>query len=121
MFDILERHHKVLITSLALLLTVGYVYKLCWPHEGDEKFQYGFYAYEKWKGGPMRWTSRKALTRVEAVSDLFGFRVVSSGSNSTGPEGLTFEVSLDGKLLNSIHLFDGGRRYLYYYVPDIKG
>ena len=69
----------------------------------------------------MRWTWRKALTRVEAASDLFGFRVVAGGANSTGPEGLTFKVYLDGKMLDDVHFFDGGCRYLYYYVPGIKG
>ena len=121
MFDILERHCKVFIASLALLLTVGYVYKLCRPHEGDEKFQYGFYAYEKWKGGPMRWTWRKACARVEATSDLFEIKVAASGHNSTGPNGLLLKIFLQGEALDEVHFFKGGYRTLYYCVPDIEG
>ena len=83
----MERHYKVLVTSLALLLVLGYVHKLCWTHRGDDKSEYGYYAYEHWKEGKMRWTWRKACTRIEAVSNLFGFRVVAAGYNSTGQIG----------------------------------
>ena len=121
MFNILERHYKVLITSLALLLVVGYVHRLWWPHKGEEKFEYGYYAYEKWKEGKMRWTWRKGCMRVKATSDLFAFRVVVQPHNSTGPDGLTFKVFLDGDVLDSVHFFNGGSRFLYYYVPNIEG
>ena len=121
LFGILERHYRILITLLALLLAVGYVHKLNRTHKGEENFEYGYYPYEKWKEGEMRWTWRKALTRVEAASDLFGFRVVVRGYNSTGPEGLTFKVFLDGKMLDEVRFFDGGLRYLYYYVPGSEG
>ena len=121
MFGLLERHYKILITSLALLLTVGYVHKLCWLHKGEENFEYGYYPYENWKEGRMRWTWRKACMKVKGVSDLFGFRVVAAGYNSTGSDGLTFMVFLDGEMLDRMQFFDGGSRNLYYYVPNIEG
>ena len=105
MFGIIGRYYKVLITSLALLLAVGYVHKLYWPHKVDEKFEYGYYAFEKWKEGKMRWTWRKASMRVEAVSDLFGIKVIAGGQNSTGPEGLTVKVFFDGEMLDRVHFF----------------
>jgi len=121
LFGLLERHYKILITSLALLLAAGYVNKLCWPHKGGLDFEYGYYPYEDWKEGTMRWTWRKTRMRIEAVSDLFGFKIAARGFNSTGPEGLTFKVFLDGEMLDKVHFFDGGRRYLYFYIPDIEG
>lgn len=122
LFGFLERHYKILITSLILLLAVGYIHKLfCSHNKGEDNFEYGYYPYENWKKGKMRWMWRKALARVEAASDLFGFRVVAGGPNSTEPDGLTFKVYLNGKLLDQIHLFDGDHRYLYYYVPGIEG
>ena len=121
MFGLLERHYKILITSLALLLAVGYVHKLCWPHLVGNGFEYGFSTYEKWKQGQMRWTWRKARMRVEARSNLFGVSVTAAPYNSEVPDGLTLKVYLDDKILDSIHFFNGGNRHLYYFVPEIEG
>jgi len=121
LFGFLERHYRLLIASLALLLAAGYVHKLCWTHRGEDNFEYGYYAYENWKEGPMRWTWRKACVRVEATSDLFGIKVAAAGYNSTGPDGLTLRVFLEDETLDVVHFFGGGSRHLYYYVPDIDG
>jgi len=58
---------------------------------------------------------------LRAETNLLGMRVVAQSHNSKGPEGLTFDVSVDGELLDSVWLVDGGSRYLYWYVPGIKG
>ena len=118
---ILERHYKVLITFLALVLAVGYVHKLCWPHKEGDKFEYGYYAYESWNEGKMRWTWRRGRTLIKATSDLFGFKVAAAGYNSTGSEGLEFKLFLDGEMMDKVHFFDGGSRCLYYYVPNVEG
>jgi hypothetical protein len=121
LFGILARHYKILITLLALLLTGGYVYKLCWIHKGADAFEYGYYDYENWKEGKMRWTWRRGGMRVKATSDLFLINVVAQPHNSKGPDGLTFKIFLDGEMLDSVHFFNGGSRNLYYYMPHIEG
>jgi hypothetical protein len=121
LFGILARYYKVLITLLALLLSVGYVYKLCWIQKGDDAFEYGYYDYGEWKEDKLRWTWRKANMRVKATSDLFLIKVVAQPHNSKGPEGLTFKIFLDGEMLDSVRFFNGGSRSLYYYMPNIEG
>jgi hypothetical protein len=101
-------------------VAVGYVHKLCFPHK-QENFEWGYYAYENWGTGKMRWMWRRGAMHLRAETNLLGMRVVAQSHNSKGPEGLTFDVSVDGELLDSVWLVDGGSRYLYWYVPGIKG
>lgn len=84
------------------------------------KNQYGFYGFENWNEGPMRWTMKKAQARVKPDSDLMGFKVVAHSANSSQPEGLKVTLFCDDILIDEINFFNGGTQLLYYYLPSIK-
>ena len=70
-----------------------------WPSGGD----YGYYVFEEWPEGPMRWTAKKSLTRVTATSNLFGMRVAAQASNSSDSDGLKLIISLNKCTITYYH------------------
>jgi hypothetical protein len=118
--DKVARWTPVLIGILTVTLVLGHLEKL---YSGDIRLrlhEYGFYDDENWDGEKMRWTWRKTTSRAMAESDLFGFKVAATPSNSQEPEGLRFRLFLNDNLLDEINFFNGGNQSRYYYIPYLR-
>jgi O-antigen ligase len=116
----ISRWSPALIGIVSVILVLGHLEKLYSDDIRLHQYESGFYGYENWDGEKMRWTLRKASSRVIAGSNLFGFKVVAMPSNSQEPEGLRFKLFLNDNLLDEINFFNGGTQLRYYYIPHIK-
>ncbi|MCP4601422.1 MAG: O-antigen ligase family protein [Proteobacteria bacterium] len=121
LFNARSRRFNALLCVLAVLLAVGYGCRL---YDADPRLkirEFGFYGHENWGAEKMRWTWKKSLTNVKATSNIFGIKVVAASHNSAGPEGLEFRLFANDRLLEHVHFFNGGERFLRYWVPSVDG
>ena len=122
MFGILGRHYKFLIMSLALLLAAGYIHKLCRTHQGEDNFEYGYYAYENWEEGRMRWTWRRGGMRIRATGDLFGIKVVVCHTVGLDKKPVAMNISVDGQLVDHLDFrVIGSQKWHYWLKKRNKG
>ena len=112
---------KWLLILLGILLAAGYSHRLGRPNLDARDLEYGFYQYENWEQGKIRWTGKRAVTMITPEADVFGIKVVAFSQNSSPPEGLNLKVFLDDRQLENTWFFNGGQQYLYWYVPEIAG
>ena len=114
------RHYsKLLIGLLALAIVSSYSYQL-YAKQSPLDFQYGFYGVEDWGDDEMRWTWRRAVQKVKASSNLIGLKVVAPSQTSDGPGGLRVRLTLNDKILDELHFFNGGVKPVYYFSNGIK-
>jgi len=111
---------KFLLYGLMLLSIGAQIFQLFNSAPKPWNREYGFYDYENWQGEKMRWTWQRAIDSFVPDSNLIGFKLVAFPQNSNGPEGLTVRVSLDGKPWDEIHIYNGGVRPIYFYLPGAK-
>ncbi len=88
-----------------------------WPLKNE----YGYYNEENWNGAIMRWTGKESSISLKAIGDIVEFSVVAFQGNSSGPKGLSLDVSINDLFTDTLHFFNGGKRKLSYYIPGIKG
>ncbi len=82
---------------------------------------YGFYSEENWSGTSMRWIAGKAEYYLPAERKKLVLKVVAQSFNSQRPKGLTLTVSINNKIVDRVHFFDGGSKILNYSLSSIDG
>ncbi len=80
--------------------------------------EYGFYyPFENWNGKKMVWIGKKALAKYKVESNIFGFQIFAPEYTTETSSGLEVIIHVNGELLDKLHFFEGGARFLYYYFP----
>jgi len=87
----------------------------------DRNKYIGFYNLEKRETGDFRWSGERAVIYEKAKSDYVKLVVNADPLNSNSKEGLELKLSLNEKLLDRIHFFNGGTKELNYFIPNIAG
>jgi len=120
---------RVLIVGIGVIFTVGsYATSLgskgyeriqsaeWWPSKGE----YGYYyPVERWGEKKMVWTMQRSSRRHFIKKDIVGFEIFAHPKNCRGPEGLKVTIGFDDTIIDELHFFMGGSRYLQYYLPDL--
>jgi len=120
----LPRTTSLFMILLTIMVLAGYGLEYGSGFRGpagpEQKYEYGFYAFEDWKGKKVRWTSKKAALRTVVTGQVISFDVYAFRHN-IGPEGLNFKLFINGKLWDEINFTQPEMRTLKYRLPLKKG
>jgi O-antigen ligase len=113
-----QKVRKIGIAVLATALLAGYGYKGR-SFRGWHGYEFGYYPYEKWDAGKFRWMVGSSRTVIHARSNCFSFKIYVS-PYILGEDGARVGITLNGKVLDTLHVTKPGFYPLQFQTPGIK-